>query len=148
MLSFNHALSQLINSKEYKIEKDAYLTSALYINNWQINFFSPSTKIPIAFAVNSKIKKEELQKEENNLPKLDKDKIKVDIKEALIKFNELIKEYNESTTQKIIILGSENNEPIWTISSSTSSFKIINIKISASTGKIKENSCKNLIEIR
>lgn len=149
MLEFKQALTQLHNSEIFKIYQKnnatSYLTNSLYIDEWQINYFSPRTQQITTFIINSKIKKKTLEAENKKFPKLNNKKINIDMKKAL-EISKKDKKPKEAKT--IVILQTENSQPIWNISIPLPSLKIINIKISAETGKVLERSEKNIIELR
>jgi hypothetical protein len=148
MLEFKQALTFLQNSETFKDYQkstpDSYLTNSLYIDDWQINYFSQTTSQITEFTINSKVIRKTLQAENKKFPKLNETKVNTDLKKAL----EISKIFNIENNKTIAVLQTENNQPIWNITIPLPSLKIIHIKLSASTGSILEQSEKNIIEIK
>ena len=147
MLEFKNALLKLQASETFrsyqKKNTDSYLTNSLYIDEWQINYFSPKTNRITSFIVNEKIKKQTLEAKGQKFPKLNNNKILVDMNSAL----EVSKIQNRGGVT-IIIIQSENSLPVWNITIPMPSLKVINVKVSAETGEVLEKSEKNIIETR
>lgn len=138
-------------SKEIKLIKeselfkpDLYLCSVFtFKNKTQFDFYSKKTKLVTSFVIEGNkvnlLSRDEkvFQKEQKDLEELDLSKVKIDIKKALEIVNNLIKEKykGETATKKIIIL-QQDKEPFWNISSITTTFNLINIKINAINGNI------------
>ena len=150
MLSFKESLKKLQNSKEFKgyMKKnpDAYIANTIYLDTIEFNLFSPKTKIVTVFSVENNITSKELDKENRIFPRLDLKKIKLDVDEIMKIFeNERLKICKDEVTKTIIIL-QQDKEPVWNLSQLTSSIKILQILISAETGKVIESSYKRIIE--
>lgn len=145
MLEFKQALSKLQASEVFRSYQrknaDSYLTNSLYIDEWQINYFSPKTNVVTSFIIDSKISKKTLESGNKKFQKLNSIKIIVDINAALT-----ISKIQDKEGTVIIIIQTENSIPVWNISIPTPSLKVINVKISAETGEILEKSEKNIIE--
>ena len=146
MLGFMQALSRIESSEVFrgyqKKNAESYLTNSLYINEWQINFYSKKTKLITSFTTNGKVNKKVMDGKNKEFPMLNKNKIKIDITKAI----EISGIRQEGTA--IIIIQTENSVPIWNISIPTLSLKVINSKISAESGEILEKSEKNVIALR
>ena len=150
MLSLKESLKKLQNSKEFKdyMKKnpDAYIANTIYLDTIEFNLFSPKTKIVTVFSVENNITSKELDKENRIFPRLDLKKIKLDVDEIMKIFeNERSKICKDEATKTIIIL-QQDKEPVWNLSQLTSSIKILQILISAETGKVIESSYKRIIE--
>ena len=147
MLEFKQALSKLHISEIFrgyqKKNANSYLTNSLYIHEWQINYFSPRTHLITSFIINNRIKKKNLEAGNQKFQKLNSVKITVDINAALS-----ISKVSGTEEITIIIIQTENSIPVWNISIPTPSLKVINVKVSAETGKVLERSEKNIIETR
>ncbi len=147
MLEFKKALSKLQASETFrsyqKKNVDSYLTNSLYIDEWQINYFSPKTNLITSFIINGKIKKQALEAKSQKFPKLNSSKILIDINSAI----EISKVQSQGGAT-IVIIQSEDSIPVWNITIPTPSLKVINVRVSAETGKILEKSEKNIIETR
>ncbi|MBI2508073.1 hypothetical protein HYV89_03915 [Candidatus Woesearchaeota archaeon] len=146
MLGFLQALSRIESSKIFqdyqKKNTEAYLTNSVYIQEWQINFYSKRTKLITSFTPDSNVKKKVMDGKNQEFPVLNKNKIKVDITKAI----ELSRSRQEGSM--IIIIQTENSIPVWNITIPTPSLKVINSKISAESGEILEKSEKNIVELR
>lgn len=153
MLEFKAVLRKLNNSEKFKTylkkNPDAYLTNALFLKNWQLNFFSPSKQLITIFNININNKiTTQTSREERTFPKLDT-ALKLDSKEALkILESQISKFYSSETFTKTIIILHQNSEPVWNITKLSSSLKILNLKISALSGKILQESYNRLIDIK
>jgi len=141
--------------KESKLFKpDLYLCSIFIFNNkTQFDFYSKKSKLVTSFIVEDNevniLNKEEkiFQKEKKDLEELRLEKVKIDLEKALERVGNSVKKHKETTTKQIIIL-QQNKFPLWNISSITSSFNIINIKINAETGKILEEIKESILNFK
>ena len=147
MLEFKQALSKLQSSEIFrdyqKKNPGSYLTNSLYLNEWQINYFSLKTNVITSFIIESKVSKKTLEAGNKKFPKLNSAKIIVDINAALN-----TSKIQSSEGMTIIIIQTENSIPVWNISVPTPSLKVINVKVSAESGEILERSEKSIIETR
>jgi|TARA_B100001971_G_C18204604_1_gene546766 hypothetical protein len=150
MLDFKAILKKLDTSPKYqtylKKNSDAYITSAIYMEDWQVNSFSPKTKLITIFKIDTKINSKTVT-EKRTFPKLNTN-LKLDLKDALkILKKQLSKFYSSETFTKTIIIIQQSEEPEWNITKLSSSVKILNIRISALSGKITHESYDNLINM-
>jgi len=149
MLEFKQAISKLHQSQLFRDfqlkDVKAYLTNSVYIDEWQINYFSTKTKMITTFTVNGKVSKKMLDSNNMEFPQLNIAKLKIDSGKIL----EIAKKFiREKEAKIIIILQSENSIPVWSVSVPLMSLKVVHIKISAGTGEILENTEKSIIEVR
>ena len=154
-------IKKLESSKTFKDYKktnpDAYLTSTFLMaenleEDWQLDYYSIKSKKITSFVIKDKIKSmpetKPFQEKETIIEKLDIDKIKIDFKKVLEIADKLKKEKykNETLTKKIIVLQNlKEFGQIWNLTFLTSSFKTLNIKINASSGKILKENLASLI---
>ena len=154
-------IKKLESSKTFKDYKktnpDAYLTSTFLMaenleEDWQLDYYSIKSKKITSFVIKDKIKSmpetKPFQEKESIIEKLDIDKIKIDFKKVLEIADKLKKEKykNETLTKKIIVLQNlKEFGQIWNLTFLTSSFKTLNIKINASSGKILKENLASLI---
>ncbi len=139
-------LNKIKSSKEFKdYQKEhpnAYLCSIFITDSQQFSFYSKKTKLVTSFKIDNKVtiigKDQKIfQKEKKDLEELKLDEIKINLDKAKQISNDFQKEkYPNETTNKEIIILQIINKPIWNITKITSTFNIINIKLSAVTGKI------------
>ncbi|MAG45521.1 MAG: hypothetical protein CMH63_01985 [Nanoarchaeota archaeon] len=151
MLDFKAVLKRLEDSVKFqtylKKNPDAYLTNAIYLEEWQVNYFSPKTELITIFKVDKKITSKTVA-EKRKFPKLNTN-LKIDLKEALkILKKQISKFYSSETFTKTIIILQQSQEPEWNITQLSSSIKILNIKISAISGKITYESYDKLIDMK
>jgi len=126
--------------KNFKKEhEEAYLCSCFLLGkNWQIDFFSPTTKQIASFS-NKKIvnlESKTLSGATPDLKELKLTEVKIPLEEAL----NLIKKQHpeEKVNESIIILQTNETSPIWNITQLTASFKMLHSKINAKTKEIIE----------
>ena len=78
MLGFMQALSRIESSEVFrgyqKKNAESYLTNSLYINEWQINFYSKKTKLITSFTTNGKVNKKVMDGKNKEFPMLNKNK--------------------------------------------------------------------------
>ena len=153
------SIKNLENSKEFKDyknkNKNSYLTSAFLmtdIDNWQIDYYNPTTRKLTSFLIRDKIKvkpeSQALQEDNKTINELVINKIKIDYNKAIKivdKFNK-DKYPKEIPNKKIIVLQNlENYNHVWNITYITNSFKTLNVKINAVNGEIVSESLSSLI---
>ncbi|MEM2131043.1 MAG: hypothetical protein QXR96_00835 [Candidatus Woesearchaeota archaeon] len=164
ILDFNEAYEILINSREFKnwlnSNKNFYLSHAFIMidkqvkKEWQLGYCNPENKNIVTFAL-SDIQKITINPEteslnnEKEILKLDLNKIKIKIEDALKKAENLQKEkYKANSPFKIIVL-LQNLEigQVWNITYVTNTFKTLNIKIDSETGQIISDELIDLFRI-
>lgn len=160
-MSFHSALTAVQNSKEYKEfkknNKKAILYSAFFILNGefeaeteQVDYFAEKGNKIMTFYID----KRGIKHRKDELPEKKKDAIKeIDTKvkdmDFLIKL--LKKEMGCNATKIILILQHYEGKQIWNATCMLESFKILNIHIDSSTGKIlmkKENNIFDFMQVK
>ena len=147
--------------EESKEHKDEFLCSAFMMSvikdieneEWQIDYYKKGKdRISSYKKVNGKIeqinKEEEIFKEEEaEIKPLEIEKVRIDFEEARKKGEEELKNRNEEANKIIVILQQED-EPIWNITLLTTTFNMLNMKISAETGEVKEKKFVSLLNFK
>ena len=122
---------------------------------WQIGYYSKENdKITTFILEKTKVtivpEAEIFRKEKHEIKALDLKKIKIDFKQAIDKAKELQKkEYKtEKSLKEFTILQHLENFQVWNTTFVTTSFKTLNMKINAETGKIETHDLRSLIDIK
>ena len=124
------------------------------IDDWQIGYYNKDDTITTFIITPSDIKIAETEnifkKPEAKIKKLDKEKIKIDITEALQTAEKIqVTEYKAETPFKIItILQTLDIGQVYNITYVTQSFKILNLKIDSSNGKVLKKSLNSIMDFK
>ena len=120
---------------------------------WQIGYYNPETNLITVFVVGKDIAKNEdaevFKEQEKLVQQLNINDVSVFEDLAMQKAEEVLaKEYKGSSIFKkfMILQHLENHGQIWNVTFITNQFKTINVKISASTGKLESHKQVSLIE--
>jgi len=154
------SLKKLENSAEFNQWKanhqDYYLSSCFTILNddkpaWQFHYYSKKADAIVTFEVKTKITIEPaskvFKKKDAIVEPLEIAKVKIEAGQALKKVTSL-KSYKAcSFTQKMLLL-QQINQPIWNLSLITSTYQILNIKLSAVSGEVLSESFESLLSLR
>lgn len=163
MLELLHTLEESSIFKSWKQEHpDYYLSScfATYDNNkkpeWQFHFYNKKKDKIVTFSMGKESTGKEItiepeskifKKKSAIVEELEIEKVKIEINQALRKIQHLEQYQHEDFTQKILIL-QQQQQPIWNISLITSTYQIINIKLSAISGSVLEESKESLLSFK
>ncbi|MBS3167416.1 hypothetical protein J4403_04400 [Candidatus Woesearchaeota archaeon] len=119
--------------------------------DWQIDFFDKDSGCMFSFTFEDKkinVKKTtEIVKADEEVHKVNIKNLKISF-EAILEKVERIREKNYSNERPykiIIIIQNRKKQDIWNITYLTANFKTLNLKISAETGDLIEESLKPLI---
>ena len=119
--------------------------------DWQVDYFEPDSGCMFSFTFEDKkidVKKTtEIVKTDESVHKLNLDKLKISF-EAILEKTERIREKgysNEKPYKIILVIQNRKKQDIWNVTYLTASFKTLNLKISAETGDLIEESLKPLI---
>jgi hypothetical protein len=159
---FKEAVSKLEESKEFKDWKkecdDSYLAHGFISfgdnSHWQIGYYNKKTDKITSFIMGPEIvvnAEENIFKEGHDEVKaLELDKIKINIDQALKAAEELQqKEYtNDSVMKKIMIIQNIEQGQVWNVTFVTSTFKTLNIRVNAETGKIVEHKSNSIMDFK
>lgn len=155
-MSFKDNVDKIKNSDVFKnLKKKLYLCSCFAIDDdWQYDFYDKKKKKITSFKIKDKVELLEseskvFQKEKVDIEKLNLDKVKVDLSEALLKIDKIKKKKagSENINKKIIIL-QHIKVPLWNISYLTTSFNILNVKVNANNGEIVSEKFESLLNFR
>lgn len=155
MMSFHSVLGTVQESQEFKKfrekNKKAILFSAFFIltpnfeiESQQIDYLMPNMKkITTFFIENGKVNKKE---DELQLKKKEAKEIITKIKDIDFVVSEIKKKIKSNPTKVILILQHHENKQIWNVSCILQSFKILNLHIDSSNGKILKEEEKNIFD--
>jgi len=156
-------IKQLESSDEFsnwkKENKDSYFCSAFTIIEgkekpiWQLDYYNSENDKITSFIIDKFIKRQEsekaFKKDETKIKEIKSDDIKIDFDEALNIANKVIKEkYNGNQVNKIILILQNLEKTLWNITFLTSSFNLINIKISCEDGKLISKKIESLLKYK
>ncbi|MEM4267001.1 MAG: hypothetical protein QW404_03020 [Candidatus Nanoarchaeia archaeon] len=161
MPQLNDLLKRLNSSKELKDFKKKHEKSFLYAcfyvsdGNWQFDFYNPKDEFITTFEVSDVIKVmpvDKAFKEDNSkISELDFDKVKLDFDKVMGIVKKFISsEYpnDSSFTKTIVILQCLDNKVVWNITFLTSTLKLINVKLDASSGKVISHTSESFLSMR
>ena len=154
-------LKKLESSKEFKTWKsnnpDYYLSSLFSTFNreeslkWQFHYYNKEKDQIVTIDTNPTIIEPEsgvFKKKDAKIEPLEIQKVKLGVMQALRKIKNLEQYKHETFNQKIILLQQYGNQPSWNISLITSTYQIINIKLSAISGKVLHESKESLLSFK
>lgn len=158
-MELNEILQKLQESSEFKEWKqkhpDAFLAHAFVMmdetnkNVWQLGYYNKEKNTMTTFVVNDEIKvipDQEILQSDTEIKPLNASNVKLTVKEALNKAEEVKKEHypKELTAKTFFIIQHMNNEDVFNITFFTMAFKTINIKLSVLDGKVITHSIQVL----
>ncbi len=155
-MSFKDKVKKIKDSDVFKnLRKKLYLCSCFSIDDdWQYDFYDKKSKKMTSFKIDGGVRLLEteskvFQKEKVDIEKLNLDKVKVDLSEALLKIDKIKKKRvsSEDINKKIVILQCIK-VPLWNISYLTTSFNILNVKINANSGELISEKFESLLNFR
>ncbi|MBW2989192.1 hypothetical protein KY358_02630 [Candidatus Woesearchaeota archaeon] len=157
-------LNRLEEDKEFKEwhsrNKESFLAHVFKMlddankDDWQAGYYNPDDTITTFIIIPESIKIAETEnifkRPDAKIRKLEKDKIKVDITEALQTAEKTqAKEYSNEVPFKIItILQRLEIGQVYNITYVTQSFKTLNFKVDSSNGKLLEKSLKSIMDFK
>ncbi|MBR9702408.1 hypothetical protein GOV10_00085 [Candidatus Woesearchaeota archaeon] len=154
-------LKELVEkSKEFHAfleeHKDAYLAHIFAMRKaghlqTQLGYFDPSTDLITSFSTEPEVKEIGSDKgmgTSGKIAQLDVETVRIELKEALAKADEIIKEHYSAhtVTQHICILQHLETQ-MWNLTLVTASFGMLNIRIDAASGKILSHELRNLMDL-
>ncbi|MBI4143444.1 hypothetical protein HY487_01015 [Candidatus Woesearchaeota archaeon] len=159
------ALKKLEQSKDFRKWRDehkyTYFSYAFKIpqempNEWQLGFYDKKKDKITTFVISDeevKIRPEEeiFKKEETKVSEIELDKIRLTFDNAISKANEFQQEKypKDKSIKTIAILQNiEKLGNVWNITYITESFNTLNMKISASSGKVLEHNISSVFSFR
>ena len=140
------AIRETGSSAEFKNWKkenpDAHLTSAFSMfsegdeRNWLISYYSGGKDTITTFSRESS-KEDEAFKKEGGIPELKLDCVKFGEENALKEARKVLSEkYGEKPQKVVMVLQSLEGKALWNMTFITAAFRVVNIRASASTGKV------------
>ena len=161
-MDIKEIIAKLESSDEFvrwkKQNPKSYLTHVLNIvdghcfGEWQIGYYNKKRDKITVFEVGDPIivdPESEVFKEEKALVKaLDKEKIKVDVNQALELANKIMKsKYPQIQPLKsVIIIQNIELGQVWNLTFVSNSFDVLNIKISSEDGKVLSHDLKPIFQ--
>lgn len=146
-MNFKEIIKKIESSKEFKEYKkqnqDSFLADIFTIIkekedfDWQLDYYSKSKDKITSFVIKNKeiIEREEeiFRKDNSEIIKLNLNNVKIPVEKALEEIN---KKTKEKPNEIIIVLQVINKKETWNITYLTTSFRTLNAKIDAKSGKI------------
>ena len=163
MISFKDALKILHESSEFKNwkkkNKNTYLSYGFFIiesedTNWKVGYYDSKKDKLTSFDVGSKIKiepdEEVFKQKKKKVEKLDLDKVKFDLADAVGIAKNLQEEefVTENPTKIIAILQKIEVGQVWNITCLTQNFNTLNFKIKTETGRVLEKKLTSLMQFK
>ena len=158
-MKLNEIMASLEKSEQFNewrnANNDFYLCHVFFMtgHSYQVGFFNPENDMMVTFDVdNDKVAKSpesEVFKEADKVKELLLDNVDIDIDKAMeIAESVREKQYKgEIRNKHILILQNIKQGQLYNITFLTDSFKTLNIKIDAKTGKVLSHSISSLISL-
>lgn len=153
---FENEFNEIINSDIYKSFKEknqlSFLSSVFILdNNLQFDFYNKETdKITSFILKNKEITSEEskvFRDKDSDIKELKLDRVKIEIKKVRSILSKTLEKYNQRERKEIIILQSQEN-PLWNVSYITTEFKLLNMKIDATSGEILSEKIESVLNFK
>lgn len=157
------SFDRLLDSSEFKEWKkkhdDSYLAFAFVMRDektdtdWQFGFYSKKKDKVVAFVVGNNIEvcpeEEVFKKEKTEVKEISLDNVK-DFEDALNTAKEYQDQYYncDPPSKTISILQKLDNNVVWNITFLTTTFKTLNIRIDAESGKIIKHELVSLFDYK
>lgn len=118
---------------------------------WQLGYYDPTTEKITVFVVGEEIiekPEDDVFSKDGKINALELDKVSIELEEALKLCDKFCKnEYpREEAVKKIAVLQCLDLGQVWNISTITKSYKTINAKIDAATGKVLSHTLTSLFD--
>lgn len=125
-----------------KANTDAYLTSAFSMfsdekeRTWLISYYCGRKDTITTFSGESPTE-EEAFKKEGGIPELSLEEVKVGEEAALKTARGILSgDYGEKSQSVVMVLQNIGGEALWNVTFMTAAFKVVNVRVSASSGKV------------
>ncbi|MFH1210785.1 MAG: hypothetical protein V1645_02600 [archaeon] len=162
MLNLDDSYKKLLGSKELKDfkskNKSAFLYACFFVSegNWQFDFYNPKDEMITTLEVSDKgIKVMPVDKafkdDRTKISELHVDKVKMGFDEAVKLVNDFVsKQYpgDKFFTKTIAILQNLDNKVTWNITLLTSTLKLLNVKLDASSGKVVSHCIESFLTMK
>lgn len=135
-----------------KENPSAYLTSVFAMfsedheKEWLVNYYNPENSAITSFSVAGKRNSEEAFKKGESIHELKLAEVKIGEPEAMERAKkELTEKHPGNIAQKtVVVLQKPESVAVWNVTFITSSFKVVNVKISAAEGEIVSSSASSV----
>lgn len=156
-------IKNLESSEEFKKwknkHKKAFFSSAFIIldenkkGDWQFDYYDPKSKKIYSFLICEKLQIQEsdkiFKKKETKIKEFKLENLKINFDKALKIIDNIKKEnFPDETVNKTIAILQHLKKPLWNITLLTTSFNLINIKISSKTGKVLSKKEESVLKFR
>lgn len=161
MLNLDESFKRLDASKELKDFKSknesAFLYACFYVSdgNWQFDFYNPKDTMITTFEVSDSVKMMPVDKafksDKTKISKLHIDKVKFGFEKAVDAVNKFVaKQYpgDKFFTKTIVILQNLDNKIVWNITFLTSTLKLLNVKLDASSGDVISHCVESFLSMK
>ncbi len=160
MAELDELFKKLKDSGEFKSFKEEHKESFLYAcffvseENWQFDYYNPKDGLITTFEVSDSIQVMPIDKAFDDKPKVSElalDKIKVAFNEAMETAKKIISikyQGDNSFTKTIVILQNLDNKVIWNITLLTSTLKLLNVKLDASSGEVLSDCIESFLSMK
>jgi hypothetical protein len=161
MLNLNDSYKKLEGSKELKDfkskNKAAFIYACFYVSegNWQFDFYNPKDNMITTFEVSDDVKAKPIDKafkhDQEKITELHIDKVKVNFDKAVDLVNKFVaKEYpgDKYFTKTIAILQNLDRKIVWNITLLTSTLKLLNVKLDASSGEVVSHCVETFLGMK
>ena len=154
-MEIKELVEKVLNSPifQYWDKKDNYLVNCSFIDGkWQVHFYSKKTRKITSFTADEEVTLSEdkvFQAEKKDIDKLEIDKVKVGLDDALEMIDKIKEEKipTEDVSNSVIIL-QQDKHPIWNITRITSGFHLLNVKINAINKEIISEDSSSVFQLR
>ena len=135
-----------------KSNPSAYLTSVFAMfsedheKEWLVNYYNPGNSAITSFSVAGKRNSEEAFKKGESIHELKLAEVKIGEPEAMERAKkELMGKHPGNIAQKtVVVLQKPESVAVWNVTFITSSFKVVNVKVSAAEGEIVSSSASSV----
>ncbi len=160
MPNLNLLFNKLNSSKELKEfksrNKGAFLYACFYVSdgNWQFDFYNPKDRFITTFEVSETIKVMPIDRAFDThceVAELDLKRVKVGYDKAVDLIQKFIgKECpgDKFFTKTITILQNLKKNVVWNVTFLTSTLKLLNVKLDASSGKVLSHTEESFLSMR
>jgi len=150
-------LSSSSELKEFKLKnKEAFLYACFFVSDgsWQFDYFNPKNKFVTTFEVSDVVKVMPVDRasgDNKKILELDLSKVKVDFDNSLDIVNKFVaSHYSDDNffSKTIVILQNFDGKIIWNVTFLTSTLKLLNIKLDASSGEVLSHCIESFLRMQ
>jgi len=134
------------------VNDDAYLTSAFAMysegqkKDWLASYYNSKNEKMTTFSLSDEKGHDDAFKKEKEIPKLKLLEVKINDDTAVEAANKVLQDNyaGEKVQRTILVLQKLETEPLWNVTFITTTLKVVNIKLSAVSGKEISHSMSNI----